>query len=41
MPIKTQIAERIMNEINSYIEKKDNLDAMMNLSAHKDRKSVV
>ena len=35
MPIKTQIAERIMNEINSYIEKKDNLDAMMNLSAHK------
>ena len=35
MPIKTQIAERIMNEINSYIEKKDNLDAMMNLSVHK------
>lgn len=35
MPVKTQIAERIMNEINSYIEKKDNLDAMMNLSAHK------
>lgn len=35
MPIKTQIAERIMNEINSYIEKKDNLDAMINLSAHK------
>lgn len=35
MPVKTQIAERIMNEINSYIEKKDNLDSMMNLSAHK------
>ena len=35
MPVKTQIAERIMNEINRYIEKKDNLDAMMNLSAHK------
>lgn len=35
MPVKTQIAERIMNEINSYIEKKDNLDAIMNLSAHK------
>lgn len=35
MPVKTQIAERIMNEINSYIEKKGNLDAMMNLSAHK------
>lgn len=35
MPVKTQIAERIMNEINSYIDKKDNLDAMMNLSAHK------
>lgn len=35
MPIKTQIAEKIMNEINSYIEKKDNLDAMMNLSATK------
>ena len=35
MPVKTQIAERIMNEINEYIEKKDNLDAMMNLSAHK------
>ena len=35
MPIKTQIAEKIMNEINSYIEKKDNLDAIMNLSATK------
>lgn len=35
MPVKTQIAERIMNEINTYIKKKDNLDAMMNLSAHK------
>jgi len=35
MPVKTQIAERIMNEINSYIEKKDNLDAMMNLSTTK------
>lgn len=35
MPIKTQIAEKIMNEINEYIEKKDNLDAMMNLSATK------
>ena len=35
MPVKTQIAEKIMNEINSYIEKKDNLDAMMNLSATK------
>lgn len=35
MPIKTQISEKIMNEINSYIEKKDNLDAMMNLSAIK------
>lgn len=35
MPVKTQIAERIMNEINSYIEKKDNLDTIMNLSAHK------
>ena len=35
MPIKTQIAEKIMNEINSYIEKKDNLDAIMNLSVTK------
>lgn len=35
MPIKTQIAEKIMNEINEYIEKKDNLDAMMNLSVSK------
>ena len=35
MPIKTQIAEKIMNEINEYIEKKDNLDAIMNLSATK------
>lgn len=35
MPVKTQIAEKIMNEINEYIEKKDNLDAMMNLSATK------
>ena len=35
MPIKTHIAEKIMNEINSYIEKKDNLDAMMNLSTTK------
>ena len=35
MPIKTQIAEKIMNEINSYVEKKYNLDAIMNLSATK------
>lgn len=33
MPIKTQIAEKIMNEINEYIEKKDNLDMIMNLSS--------
>lgn len=33
MPIKTHIAEKIMNEINEYIEKKDNLDMIMNLSS--------
>lgn len=38
MPIKTQIAEKIMNEINEYIEKKDNLDMIINLSS--DSKEV-
>lgn len=32
MPIRTQIAERIMDEIHDYMERKDSLDSVMNLS---------
>lgn len=33
MPVKTKIAEQIMSEIETYLEKKDNLDMIMNLSS--------
>lgn len=32
MPIKSQIAKRIIDEINLYLEQKDSLDSIMNLS---------
>ena len=32
MPIKSQIAKRIIDEINGYLEQKDSLDSIMNLS---------
>lgn len=32
MPIKSQIAKRIIDEINVYLEQKDSLDSIMNLS---------
>ena len=32
MPIKSQIARRIIDEINVYLEQKDSLDSIMNLS---------
>ena len=35
MPIKTKIAEQIMSEIDTYLQKKDDLDMIMNLSNKK------
>lgn len=35
MPVKTKIAEQIMSEIDDYIQKKDDLDMIMNLSHNK------
>lgn len=35
MPVKTKIAEQIMSEIDNYLQKKDNLDMIMNLSHNK------
>lgn len=35
MPVKTKIAEQIMSEIDDYLQKKDNLDMIMNLSHNK------
>lgn len=35
MPIKTKIAEQIMSEIDTYLQKKDDLDMIMNLSHNK------
>lgn len=32
MPVKTKIAEQIMSEIDTYLQKKDDLDMIMNLS---------
>ena len=35
MPVKTKIAEKIMSEIDTYLQKKDDLDMIMNLSHNK------
>lgn len=35
MPVKTKIAEQIMSEIDTYLQKKDDLDMIMNLSHSK------
>lgn len=35
MPVKTKIAEQIMSEIDTYLQKKDDLDMIMNLSNKK------
>lgn len=35
MPVKTKIAEQIMSEIDDYLQKKDDLDMIMNLSHNK------
>lgn len=35
MPVKTKIAEQIMSEIDTYLQKKDDLDMIMNLSHNK------
>lgn len=41
MPVKTKIAEQIMSEIETYLEKKDNLDMIMNLSTkNKEREQL-
>lgn len=38
MPVKTKIAEQIMSEIDDYLQKKDNLDMIMNLSHNKEER---
>lgn len=38
MPVKTKIAEQIMSEIDSYLQKKDDLDMIMNLSHSKQER---
>lgn len=35
MPVKTKIAEQIMSEIDTYLQKKDDLDMIINLSHNK------
>lgn len=35
MPVKTKIAEQIMSDIDTYLQKKDDLDMIMNLSHNK------
>lgn len=41
MHIKTQIAGKIMNEINDYLEKKDMLDSILNLSQKSTEKEFL
>lgn len=41
MHIKTQIAEKIMNEINDYLERKDSLDNILNLSQESTEKECL
>lgn len=38
MPVKTKIAEQIMSEIDDYLQKKDDLDMIMNLSHTKQER---
>ena len=38
MPVKTKIAEQIMSEIDTYLQKKDDLDMIMNLSHTKQER---
>ena len=38
MPVKTKIAEQIMSEIDTYLQKKDDLDMIMNLSNKKEER---
>lgn len=38
MPVKTKIAEQIMSEIDTYLQKKDDLDMIMNLSHNKQER---
>ena len=40
MPVKTQIAQKILDEISSYLEQKDNLDSIVALDKAKDTKSI-
>lgn len=40
MPVKTQIAQKILDEISSYLEQKDTLDSIVALDKAKDSKSV-
>lgn len=40
MPVKTQIAQKILDEISSYLEQKDTLDSIVFLGKAKDSKSI-
>lgn len=40
MPVKTQIAQKILDEISSYLEQKDTLDSIVSLYKAKDSKSI-
>ena len=40
MPVKTQIAQKILDEISSYLEQKDTLDSIVTLDKAKDTKSI-
>lgn len=40
MPVKTQIAQKILDEISSYLEQKDTLDSIVALDKAKDTKSI-
>lgn len=40
MPVKTQIAQKILDEISSYLEQKDTLDSIVSLDKAKDSKSI-
>lgn len=40
MPVKTQIAQKILDEISSYLEQKDTLDSIVSLDKEKDSKSI-
>ena len=41
MPVKTQIAQKIIDEITDYVSKKENLDSLINLSKGSEEKTCL